>query len=1120
MRRFFLFLLPFAFSAVESPAQTPIRHLVCVNVLPQDPFIDRRTRFGMTRDFHLFRDDIESNNNNACPPASGFPQRIRWNPSRNGNKFIDFDDFYGQMPQRTVAVMHGSAPFMPGGLFGKPICSDVYNDLNKHNLPESYLLNSIRASLFAARYGTAPSGGFFSGFEQVASRYVEPPDNEMATGLGTVGHIEMFNEADNSWSESGLGNFLELYPNQTTTFYFSPRQYAALLSAAYDGNCSDPNFQIKDASGNNIQDAFWGIKNLSPGTQVVMAGTADLRKKWITDMVDWCGSMRSSCNIKLPFDVVNYHFYTTPSHPSFTDPLDQTKWNEFYNGKRTFDANVGIHPEAPNISLKDRFTFLLNDQPDELKSVPVWITEFGYSSADAGSGAGLDPATTQGQWLTRYVLETSTVRDGNGRGIDRLFIYELNNDLNTAGFTYHGLQLSDGTPKKAWYHVMTMLNVLGSYWYLRNNSSANTEQYFLTTDPTNAMPADDPRIYLYGNGSASDNNRVYALWVPFGQGKTYPGKLRLHGNWSAKPKIQKIEVLDFDEDGKRTMIPDADISWTLNNPVVEISNLTLTETPMYLRFVSGNFSDPIVPGISFLAAQCYGCQRVRLTWTAPVNAHYTFYQVYYAAVGDYPVNATTHLPEHFDLSYLHLYGDKLSGNANSIYVSLPPGEYFFWVIPYRTVYDPTLGQHVMVAPDIEANLTSFYVKFDATNCTSTPCAASLSSGNISNLSITQKDGTVLTNFGNTYYQQGFTEALIPVSTANICDEMNGSTPTYSMGAASGIQLSPNDPNSGISVSFIVNFSPPQYLNAIQMYLFGGRARVRVEFMEDCCNAFYEVKNYDFGGNTPQWVTLTNPSPKKRIDKVRITITVAEIANGGVTIGRLLFCTEPAVKRCREGGGIDEETSLISGATPPSGLEASDIDTRSAVISFQPATRTIQDELVSEPEPVYSHTLKYGIALDEQGEIVQPKEMVVHSDDYGATVQAALSQLAPNTTYIVDVLADVACNETQQTARILFSTLPEGDSERSRPTTEQRAADLPVRLSPNPASTTLHLDIPNGGYTAWRLVSLNGTLLGAGALSATDQSADLIVKDLPAGIHLVVLFGADGRYWSKGFLKIN
>lgn len=1097
----FLLLLFLAALVRVAPAQVTLRNLVSINIKPQDPYVDRMTRFGMSRAFHLFYDDIADANSAACTnSAFSFPQRIRWNPSRNGNRFINYDELYAQMPQRTIAVLHGSAPFMSGGLFGKPLCANVFGDPSNHNKASSYLINSIRASLFAAHYGSAPATGFPNGFEQIAGRYVEPPDNQVGNGNGTVRFVEVFNEADNAWVDGLATNNTDLYyPNLATQAYFSPDQYAAMLSAAYDGNNDDSDFQIRDANNNPVPNAYWGIKNLSPGTQVVMAGTADLRKDWIERVVEECNSLRGTA--PLPFDVVNYHFYSTLSHPA----IGTTDWNYFYSGKKYPDIFQGQFPEASNVELKKRFAKVLNEQHTALKTLPTWVTECGYSAAGSSFGA-FDAATVQGQWLTRYILETSAVRDASGRGIGRLFIYELNDDLTTPGFTFHGLQKPDGTPKKAWYHVMTMLSIIGDRTYNRNNAGAGVgappiEQYFQNSVPNTPMAADDPRIYLYG-GAANGAGGIYALWVPSGADVRYPGRLRLTGNWTAKPQIQKIEVLEYDEDGKRTMIPPADIVFTQGNPsVVWVNNLTLTETPQYLRVVNNAYSDPVVPPVLNLAASCRGCQRTQLTWTNPVNSHYAFFRVYYAKTSEYGD------PANFNLSNMHLYGDQLNGNATSIYVDLPVDEYFFWVIPFRNPFDISSLRRVTVSPDLQGTLTpanSYYVKFKASDCNATPCVASLTQANITNLTITKPNGTVMNMFGNSYYQNGFYEALIPTTLTTICGEVNGTVAP----PGPGIALAPNDPNTGMRVSFVVNFPTTQYLEAIQMYLQGGRAQVSIEFMEDCCSAYYLVKRYEFGGITPQWVTLNNSAPNKRIEKVRITIQAAEIAGAGVTINRLLFCTSPAPDRCRP-----NESSQVMAVTSVSDLQVTNIDSRSATLSFWPAISTIAANEAEGEEPVYLHKVLYGIALNAQGEIVQPQEVNVHGGGYGAGIEKSLSKLAPNTTYIVDVLPSVACADSPQKARVTFTTSSEEQKDRSTSALVEE-----IRLFPNPVADVLHLDVPAGQYRSWRILSINGTLLRSGSLSITDTSINVTVRDLPPGIHVVALLGTDGKPWSKGFLK--
>ena len=1108
--RFFFLVLLFPTVVQTAPAQVLIRNLVSIDIKSQDGFLDRRTRFGMSRNFHLFQDDIASATNADCTnPAAGFPERIRWNPSRNGNKFINYDELYAQMPQRNLAVLHGGAPFVHGGLtnlYGKPLCESQYINFDAHAQPVSYLSNAIRASLFAARYGSAPATGFPMGFEQIAARYVEPPDNQMGNGNGTVNYIEVFNEADGIFYDEPalMQHDLNLYPTVSTNHYCNPRQYAAMLSAAYDGNggvnATTTDFRFKNANGTNLEPAaYWGIKNLSPSTQVVMAGVADLRREWLNQVVTQCQNMRPA-GAHLPFDVVNYHFYSTTAHPG----IGSSNWNYIYDG-RDYANGPGQFPEKDTINLKVRLAKVLGEQNGALKSLPVWITEFGYSENDG--------STKQGQWLTRYILETSAVKVDN-RGIDRLFIYDLNDDLSggSGSYAFHGLQQADGTPKKAWYHVMTMMNVLGDCSYTRNNlpppNSPTLEQFFLNSAPSVALEPDKPRIYLYNNALKS----IYALWAPTGNGTVYAGKLKLVGNWQTKPQFQRIEVLDYDEDGKRMMIPDADVDFTPGVggqlATVYIRNLTLTETPQYLRVVNNAFNDPVVPPVINLSASCLGCQRSLLSWQNPSGSNYAYFRVYYAKTSEYPGD-----PAQFDPSKMHLYTGQLSGSATSIYVDLPVEEYFFWVIPFRRSLDVNIPKWVFTSPDLQNILSpanSYYVKFKPGDCTTTPCVMPLTQAQITNLTITRSDGVVMNAYGNDYYKNGFYEALIPAASANLCGEINNTAAS----PAPGISLVPvtlQDANTGLQVSFVVNFPTPQYLRAIQMRLQSGRAQIRIEYLTDCCNAYYLAKKHHFGGNVPQWITLNNDIPGTRIEKMRITIQAVNLAYAGVTLSRLLFCTSPAPDLCLPGQGA----SIPVQTTLPSDLQVTSIDTRSAVLSFWPATRTITESNVSTTEPIYLHTIRYGIAVDAQGEIVQPQEIKVYGGEYDQAIEKALSKLAPNTTYIVDVETDIPCEIRKQRSRIVFTTAAEGKKDRSEAVT---LATDEVRLFPNPVKNVLHLDIPAGKYFSWRILSIQGSLLRSGVVSSTDNSINVTVQDLPPGIHIVTLFSTNGSPWSKGFLK--
>lgn len=796
-------------------------------------------RIGQARAFHLWADNRGNvvGSQPLCPletPNDPVIPKIRWNPSRNGNRYIRFDEFYRILPRRTLAVLHGSSPHQyanNGELFAKPVCPDFQGtSWAQQSQPASWLSEAKRVSLFAARYAASPTGGFPAGFGNIAGGYVESPDNS-GLGLSAVRHIEIFNEMDARWNDGNVppsvtGIVLENDPNAETKYYHIPKQYAALLSAAYDGHQNNAAFEIKN--GNNEVIGHWGIKNLSAGTEVVLAGTADMRYDYLYLLKKWWDENRGTGDY--PFDVVNYHFYSTSGQPAIGSG---THWNQIYHGRDIFGGGTGIYPESQNVSLRARIEKLLEDRTKPSEDVhpngglptsgplfpdkPTWITEFDYDTEGPGNVqivpfGSFDAQTIQGQWLTRYIMEASAAK-GGGLAVDKVFMYELNDDHSVA-FQYHhsGLVDNDGLPKKSWYHLMTLKSVLDWTAFTERNGAKNIAFLF----NGQVMPADDPRMYLYGDPEEPN----YAIWVPHGEDLRYDGAILLrrgNGGFANKPEVQAIEVVDYDEDGKRTYIDPSLIEpytsssdgdyWKINGIRTGDTHVTLTETPLYLRVNQTRIgSDNVVQPVKNLNATCLGCRDVKLTWEKQ-QPFYAYYNVYAEKI-QCPPSTTAAV---FDPGKCVLVGDRVSGVFTEATVTgLDPAAcYRFWVVPYRANGN-ALGAHGILPlstyspTDMSVPQVGFhYFDFEVDDCA--PCISAFSP---SQITINHDPGF------NPWELSEFYKMIIPGSGANICGELNGAPsddfndPNFVYGV---------NPGDGKKVVFTIDLQGPKYADAIYFY---------------------------------------------------------------------------------------------------------------------------------------------------------------------------------------------------------------------------------------------------------------------------------------------------------------
>ena len=283
---------------------------------------------------------------------------------------------------------------------------------------------------FTARYG---NNVFTS---NRANQIIFPklhPNESLVTGLGQLQFIENWNEPDKWW-------FLGSYPST----YFSPVEYAAMTSADFDGHMQTLSL-IPDPDDGNVMISTVGAKNADPNVKFVLAGLADLNLDYIDTMRHWFNQNRSASAAHgfYPFDALNFHHYS----------------NDNDNG------GIGISPEQDY--LKNRLETVVNYRDLHFPGKEVWLSEFGYDTDDVSdrrvpeNGIGdYDQKEVQGQWLVRSFLEIAAA------GVDRAYMFELRDACTGSScntFQSSGLLLSDQynfQPKKSWYYVGTMKNVL------------------------------------------------------------------------------------------------------------------------------------------------------------------------------------------------------------------------------------------------------------------------------------------------------------------------------------------------------------------------------------------------------------------------------------------------------------------------------------------------------------------------------------------------------------------------------------------------------------------------------------------------------------------------------------
>jgi len=327
--------------------------------------------------------------------------------------------------------------------------------------PASYIEQARVGFQYAARYGNN---------KNIAPALIKTGSwNHVITGLGCVHYIECDNERDKWWKGRKA--------------YQTGREYAANLSAFYDGN--------KHKMGPGV-----GVKNADTSMKVVMAGLADPDPDYVRGMIDWCKEFRGykpDGSADLPWDVINYHFYSN----------DQ---DYDYSKKQT----TGIAPELSKAAaVANGFIQMSHIYANDM---PVWITEAGYdinqqSKSKAIPVKNKTALETQADWILRTSLLYSRA------GIQKVFYYELNDDRpNSANnFGTSGLINPDRTNRPAADYLSQVNKLFGAYTYAGTlNNDPIVDQYKL-------------------DGSSSMYTSMYMLVVPDEKGRTAVYALNLPG---------------------------------------------------------------------------------------------------------------------------------------------------------------------------------------------------------------------------------------------------------------------------------------------------------------------------------------------------------------------------------------------------------------------------------------------------------------------------------------------------------------------------------------------------------------------------------------------------------------
>ena len=631
----------------------------------------RKTKsVGFVREYHDWALDIgyAPSGTPNCATGAG---KIRLNPSFDGASSTNFDDLYGQFGGEICPVLYGGSPYKLGftsypgleALEGKPVCADQYNDQFTDPLTISSQLAAYRdyvqwATLYAARYGASQkwkeNAAFSAFFENTMHNQEMHPGN---LGQNKVHYLEIWNEQDKNWRQP---------MNQ---FRFTAPQYAALLSAAFDGHNQDVSMQVTGVDGY----PSLGIHQVDSTMKVVFGGLSAFRGCFVEGVIDWCRTHRGT-NARLPFDVVNFHHYNN-TYFEIPQKTPEYVWNHIcpdVNSQELQLGTAGVCPERAGMRERLQYSIQkLVDYDSEMAEKEFWLSETGYDVTDGSPQVakvpGISNHEAQGQWLVRTFLEASaaviTLPDGRKKGYDKVLLYDVR-DTNTGAswlFATSGLftDIPHGfVPKLSWYYLQSYRNALKLHRFQADLSSANNQQ--------NAGKI--ARVYEFRD---TTGHFTLAAWSPTQTNQHISDyKITLPAGDIPGDSVFVTALREGSETGDVFSLSVQLDATTGQRYVLFSGNNKLSETPVFITNSLVPIRNIPCPVLSVDAVWCNGIQ-IRTNYPAGVQYDKTV-KVYYAEG-----NVS------FSLANVMLYSSTVAHKNNYIYVGgLTPGKtYRIWVVP-------------------------------------------------------------------------------------------------------------------------------------------------------------------------------------------------------------------------------------------------------------------------------------------------------------------------------------------------------------------------------------------------------------------------------------------------------
>jgi hypothetical protein len=489
-------------------------------------------------------------------------------------------------------------------------------------------------------------------------------DDKFPTGENGVGYIEIWNEHDKHW-------FNDRFTGGSNMVQFAPEEYAAMLSAAYDGqngtvkaSKNGLEYAVGSNSSDGDPDIGFVVSGLSDFSELAIPGlpynywTYLLKTKEQFDILQGNGT-----SFNKAVKAINYHHYSDNVWNNTTSTGGVSPEEDISNG-------VSFKQRLSKIRIDVDAIFTDNGElPKEL-----WLSELGYDTNKKSAQRSPEIATnqdeaadqqeTQGRYIVRSLLEVAFA------GWDRGMVFDLRdgNSSESGGlFDGSGLLKDANTgyqPKKSFYYVSTMKQALAGKKFRKELTDNGYENNF--EDPKH------PRVYYFTDESQTCTNGVLAVWLPTHENYIYNGgigdyTIDLSGLNCGKGSATLIKMVIGDENGQKYRV-DA----TFDKITIPAS--FITERPIFIQ-LGVDEADPLLTCIQ-PEVRGKSCNAVSVSWKTNINDVFDHYLVYYYEKLDSeedPSNSGYIPSPIFNINDPHwkLFSDEVDATSSSMNIIIP-----------------------------------------------------------------------------------------------------------------------------------------------------------------------------------------------------------------------------------------------------------------------------------------------------------------------------------------------------------------------------------------------------------------------------------------------------------------